>query len=120
MTPDGSKIAAASQQGGVWVSSDGGTTWTEGIPADHKVFRGVAISDDGMTIVVNNCCRGENWISYDGGASFEYIQWSLNKYWEKIALSGDGSKVICTSSQDDGRMFMGKATTTTTSAALIC
>jgi len=113
MTPDGSKIAAASQQGGVWVSSDGGTTWTEGIPADHKVFRGVAISDDGMTIVTNNCCNGENWISYDGGASFSYMHWRLNRYWEKIALSGDGSKVLCTSSGDGGRIYMGKATTTT-------
>ena len=118
MTPDGTKMVAASQQGGVWVSSDGGASWTEGLVADHRVYRGAAISDDGMTIVASNCCGGQNWISYDGGASWARLSWGTTAYWERMAISGDGNTLLTVASEDGGGVWMGKATTTTTSAAL--
>ena len=116
MTPDGTKMVAAAQQGGVWVSSDGGTTWTQGLAADHRVYRGAAISDDGMTIVASNCCGGNNWISTDGGASFERINFQINQPWERLALSGDGSTLLTVASGDNGGIWMGMAATTTTTA----
>eukprot|EP00435_Cladocopium_sp_Y103_P019986 s219_g4.t2 len=113
MSSDGTKIVVCAKSGGVLTSQDSGTSWTQGSPEGEtralywRSYRGVGISDDGMTVVATHYGNGDGnvWLSYDGGATF--VAHATESYYEQIALSADGSKIIATASGTNGGLYLG-------------
>eukprot|EP00438_Fugacium_kawagutii_P002985 Skav220925 [mRNA] locus=scaffold3184:7743:18035:+ [translate_table: standard] len=65
MSKDGSKIVIGGHQGGhVYLSSDGGETWTRDATLPARTYTGAAVSEDGSKIVV---CNNPTYGSGDNG-----------------------------------------------------
>lgn len=80
---DSDKLYYASQQEGLWVSSDRGANWNKctAFPEEYLTFAGM--SEDGSALIVGSAgvtskrsgrLRGHSlYVSYDGGTSFEKL-----------------------------------------------
>lgn len=107
VSQDGTKIAAAyngtfapsAVDGGVWISTDSGTTWSDVSPDDgmSTYFRltDLAMSDNGLKLIAcaqvhNSANTGYIWVTTDGGASWS-TGGSALKFYEGCAMSSDGS-----------------------------
>ena len=94
---DGSKILVASYphfgggqyEGFLFLSSDGGTTWTQLSPRGR--IRDVTISPDGQ-IIMASMEEGKIHISTNGGSNF--TESGSNNKWSHLAMSSDGTKII--------------------------
>ena len=118
VSPDGTKIVAAyngylspsAGDGGVWVSTDSGVTWTDKSPTDGLAtyFRlsDVAMSNDGQTLmacgdVYNSGNTGYIWVSTNGGASWSRGG-SPQKYFEGCAMNSTGSVMYANANGQSG------------------
>jgi photosystem II stability/assembly factor-like uncharacterized protein len=102
MSADGQTIAivgntfSGAPGTGIYVSHDGGTTWTKGFDqvADYTFL---AMSADGQWMGatmsdLNASTPGKVVMSSDGGATFSTVTPGVDTQWRAIALSADGSR----------------------------
>ena len=89
---DGTRIAAAVQGGGIYLSTNSGINW---VPTTVPVliWQSIAASADGAEIVAASS-DGVVFISTDGG-----VTWSQNVpaplvHWASIAISGNGMRLV--------------------------
>eukprot|EP00438_Fugacium_kawagutii_P002986 Skav220926 [mRNA] locus=scaffold3184:33854:44829:+ [translate_table: standard] len=100
MSKDGSKIVIGGHQGGhVYLSSDGGETWTRDATLPARTYTGAAVSGDGSKIVVcNNPTYGsgdnELQMSSDGGATWTAVL--SGPRFNDCAMSEDGQTILGT------------------------
>lgn len=104
MSFDGSVIFYApyyNNGGQLFVSTDGGTTWTQQTSMLENVasvrVAGTAMSSDGTTRIIarsTNINFGPVEISYDSGATFTVITALGNKWWGWPSMSRDGTKIV--------------------------
>jgi ribosomal protein L24E len=90
---DGMRLVAAASGGQLWVSSDGGVTWTARESA--RSWRAVASSSDGMRLVAS-VDNGQLWVSIDGG-----VTWTARESargWRAVASSSDGMRLLASAS----------------------
>lgn len=104
---DGMKMAAVVDGGMLWLSNDGGSTWTASLTAGTRNWKSTAVSADGSSIValesnvtertyfwgdVDYVYDSHVWLSKDGGAT-----WSRKNTEaigrSEITLSPDGRKI---------------------------
>jgi photosystem II stability/assembly factor-like uncharacterized protein len=104
---------------GIYVSHDGGTTWTKGfdLVADYTFL---AMSADGQTIgaTVSNMVSGSTTtpgrvvMSSDGGATFTAVTPGSDTNWRAIAMSANGSRVATVAGGFDtgstGLLYIGQ------------
>jgi photosystem II stability/assembly factor-like uncharacterized protein len=85
---DGVFQTAVTSLGGIYVSSNSGTTWSLVGPLNIN-FTSISMSSDGL--IQNACSNGGGiWQSVDYGASWQQFEFSATN-WSSIALSNDGS-----------------------------
>ena len=104
MSPDGRTIAIVANSiesvapgTGIYVSHDGGATWTKGLNRTGD-YTGVAMSDDGSEIAatVSNtgATPGQVFRSTDGGATFAPLTMPAGSTdWRAVAMSADGNRL---------------------------
>jgi hypothetical protein len=93
---DGAKLVAAVYAGGIYTSTNSGTTWTlTSAPSDGGVdsaWESVASSADGSKLVAAGFYFNPIYLSTNGGAN-----WSTNGPsgdWQSVACSSDGNKIV--------------------------
>ncbi|MBN2351167.1 MAG: murein biosynthesis integral membrane protein MurJ [Spirochaetales bacterium] len=84
---DGSRLAAAADDGAFHVSVDGGETWTE-TRSEHK-WESFALSADG-TRALGAVKDGYLYFSADEGESWDPLMIAGRREWSAVGLSGDG------------------------------
>jgi len=94
MSNDGTKLAATLASGGIYTSSDGGTTWALQSGAGSRTWNSIRMSADGSRIVAT--ARGDYlYVSTDGG-----VTWSAQTdvgappYWGNASISADGKTIL--------------------------
>lgn len=94
---DGRHLVAVGggQAYGVWVSHDGGDTWSQCKNMPNTVFAWAAacISDDGQKIVALHTTTGGGYRSTDGGATWVAMNLT-NGAFKTISCSADGSMLV--------------------------
>lgn len=81
---------AAGTNRGVWISADGGDTWTK--RATQIDWSGVAMSSDGTKLAA--CVSSGNiWTSTNSGTSWTERTGSGSRLWVAVASSSDGTKL---------------------------
>jgi photosystem II stability/assembly factor-like uncharacterized protein len=97
MDPSGAKIAAVANYGGIFISSDFGSTWTELAGAGTRSWRSITASSDLIKFAAG-CIEGI-FVSADSGASWTLHDHTENHYGfgiayeTQLASSDDGSKL---------------------------
>lgn len=91
-TPDGNVIAATVQQGYVYISIDGGTTWYECVNAGSRDWSGVTVSGTGATVAAY-VYGGYIYTSYDYGVQWVERTSAGSRNWRGITCSADGLKL---------------------------
>ena len=85
---DGSILMAASNPGNLYLSSDGGTTWTQRLHTTH--WSALAITPDGQHMVAT--AFGEHaWVSHDHGQT--WTETAEVRDWVSAAISNDGQRI---------------------------
>ncbi len=84
---DGSRLAAAADDGAFHVSRDGGKTWTD-TRSEHK-WAAFALAGDGAR-AVGAVKNGYLYSSTDAGASWRPLPAAGRRDWSAVGLSGDG------------------------------
>ena len=89
VSDDGTVIVGAGGEGGIFVSSNTGTTWSNALAVAGGFFFDAAVSSDGSRIVA----VGETglWTSVDSGTNWTKRS-SMNS--EGVASSADGSRLV--------------------------
>ena len=99
-------IVAAAGTDNLWVSTDGGSSFSEVVPSTGgtKSWRYVAVSKDASTVVaVNNIDAyvykstdsGSTFSKLDGGGAFDpIVSDTTSVYFEAITINADGSKIV--------------------------
>ena len=107
--------ANASVSSGVWVSLDGGQSWTEqpeggtgGLPSPAN-WTGAAVSADGLRITVTDA-SGKIWTSTSTGGGGGGISWSdatspSGTGWSAVATARNNGSVMI-AAQDGGSLFI--------------
>ncbi len=99
---DGTNWIVADNSGKIFVSSDGGSSWSEVAPVEGASWNGAAISDDGLKMVAvangdyvyTSTDGGEHWTTrYPAGEG-------VTKNWQVVASDNDGSVLIVGAWQD--------------------
>jgi photosystem II stability/assembly factor-like uncharacterized protein len=92
---DGTIVLAAQANGSLYLSEDGGDSWTAQTTGGSPIRWGaVYLSDNGRVLVGGQSDGGFLWVSVDGGTN-----WTLrgtSRRWTHISGSSDGS-LICAS-----------------------
>jgi len=92
---DGERLAAASKDGGIWLSSDGGATWQEANEPGRNKWISIASSADGSHLAA--IYPNGLWISVDAGSSWSSRDTSQILTFNpkaKILISSDGSRIV--------------------------
>ena len=93
---DGSRMAALNYWSWIYVSKDGGSSWTQ-VAAESNFWQSIAFSADGMHLVAasawdsTNQNPGHIYISSDDG-----VNWNPSDttgYWTSVASSADGARL---------------------------
>jgi hypothetical protein len=109
---DGTKLAAGVRGGGIWISTNGGVTWTQ-TSAPDEGWTSIASSWDGTKLAGAVDDFGGIHTSTDGG-----VTWTLtrapSKGWDSIASSSDGTKLAAA----DGGIWTAQATIQTNPPSL--
>jgi putative peptidoglycan lipid II flippase len=85
---DGTRLAAAADDGAFHYSADGGLTWSDA-RSEHK-WAAFALAAGG-TRAVGAVKNGSLYLSADGGKTWRALQSAGERPWSAVALSGDGS-----------------------------
>ena len=96
---DGLKLAAVACSGGIYVSTNRGTSWKMTSAPSPRNWGAIASSSDGLRLVASTCGDGV-YTSTNGGASwkntsipaFDCISFNLS--WGSAASSSDGKKLV--------------------------
>lgn len=94
---DGQIVLFGQQNGGPYISTDGGTTWTvsSAPSAGRPGTYGLAVSDDGNTILATGWGGGGVAISVDRGATWATdATLSTSSIWGAIATNSNGRKAV--------------------------
>ena len=100
---DGSKLFAAAQNGFIYRSTNGGSSWTElGL---SKNWRAIASSQNG-NILVAAAFGGNLYTSVDGGNTWTARE--LERNWSAVSISDDGSAMV--TSVGNGSIYVSNDT----------
>ena len=89
---DGSKLAATTNVGYIYTSTDSGATWTQQLTSGSRNWYAIASSMDGSKLVAGEY-NGFIYTSTDSGATWTQQLNSGIGRWYSIASSADGSKL---------------------------
>jgi hypothetical protein len=94
---DGLKLAASSRSSGVYVSSNGGTNWTQS--SSTVQFIDIASSGDGMKLLAAPWNGGDTiYTSADGG--YNWTPHLAGQNWISVASSTNGATLVAASQND--------------------
>jgi photosystem II stability/assembly factor-like uncharacterized protein len=95
---DGSKLAAVADDGGIYISTNSGTTWLLTSAPTYYNWNCVASSADGITLAATAYGRTNNaiYISTNSGTTWILSSAPTNYAWDSIASSADGTKLAAT------------------------
>lgn len=95
--PDGTHAVSVRNGGGVFVTADGGTTWTETDPVagEGLAWETASVSADGSRIVVGSW-NGRLYRSVNGGMSWSETGPTVgeDQEWRYSAMSADGQRIV--------------------------
>jgi len=95
---DGNTLAAVSDGGSIYISTNSGAAWTQATNAPGDYWTCICISDDGSKIAAG-IDGGLIYVSQDFG-----VKWRLTSappnYWECITCSADGKKLAAAAYSD--------------------
>ncbi len=89
---DGTKLAAVTDGGYIYTSTDSGATWVEQTASDERNWTGITSSDDGTKLAAVTD-GGYIYTSTDSGATWVEQTASGARYWYGITSSDDGTKL---------------------------
>lgn len=102
---DGARLAGldfygTSGEGGyIYISTDGGTSWTPQLAAGARKWRTLASSSDLTTLIASiNNSSDYVYLSNDGGASWSGQTAIGKRTWDNVSCSPDGTKLAALSS----------------------
>jgi hypothetical protein len=95
---DGTKLVAGIDKGGIYTSTNSGSTWTLTSVPTTNMWTSVASSADG-TILAATCVGPGIYVSTNSGATWMHPV-NTTGYWNSVALSADGRKIVAV-----GEMF---------------
>jgi len=135
MSADGRTIAIAANGiesvapgSGIFVSRDGGATWTRGLTRTGD-YTAIAMSDDGNTIAATISNTGTATVtpgqvvrSTDGGATFQPLAMPAGTTdWRAIAMSFEGDRIAVAagffSTRESGPLYLSAGSRTTAGTA---
>jgi len=94
LSEDGEKIIAGKYGAGLYISNDGGETWTVQEDIGEAYWVDIDMSADSQDIVVSTIDDpGYIFISHDGGTTFEQNDTLGEGEWLNIAISDDGQVI---------------------------
>lgn len=115
MSSDGTHMLGTGNGGGVWLSTDTGSTW-QATTLGSANWSGFAFSSDGARMAAVPY-GGDIWESTDGGQTWVDATAAGNRTWSSIAMSADGMKQIA--AEQGGALWLstdGGVTWTTATA----
>jgi hypothetical protein len=89
---DGTKLAAAVQDGDIYTSTNGGTTWTDRTAAGSRSWRTITSSSDGTKLVAG-AFNSYMYISTNSGVTWTALTAAGSRNWDSIIISPDGTKL---------------------------
>lgn len=98
---DGLKVVAASQNGLIYTSINGGMNWTAQTNSGSRTWTGVASSSDGTKLAAS-VFFGGIYTSTDSGVTWTLRSNAGSQAWSKIVSSADGT-VLLAFDQNNGR-----------------
>lgn len=112
VSADGKKVAAAPEWGPIYLSVDGGTTWSTNNGSPSNYWGGIACSADGTKLVASGLSLTNTALIYtsqDSGQTWTQTSAPDGPYYVSIACSADGTKMVAVAelgavytSQDSG------------------
>jgi hypothetical protein len=94
ISADGTKLVANQYGGGVFTSTDGGTTWTKTSAIAYQHFwSSIASSADGTKLAAVENYGGDIYTSTDSGATWTDRAAAGSRNWTSITSSSDGTKL---------------------------
>ncbi len=94
VSSDGLTLLVGDYNGGnLYLSKDGGATWTAQTAAGGASWSGCAISADGQVLLATRF-RGSVWLSKDGGATWGVQTAAGALDWASCAISADGNTLL--------------------------
>lgn len=95
---DGTRLAAAPQNGPIYTSADSGATWTAQ-NSGNQYWYAIASSSDGTKLIAGTGRNGPGvlYTSSDSGVTW-IAQNSGTNYWKSTAISADGSRLAAAAS----------------------
>jgi len=92
LSADGVRIVAVATDGGIFTSSDGGTTWTDRSISGLDGWDSVVSSPDGLTLAAGSY-NGYLLTSFDAGVTWTDRSPPGAHFWASVAASSDGMKL---------------------------
>lgn len=86
-------IAAAGSATNIWVSRDGGGSWSEKTTSGSRNWSKVVLSSDGGVIIAAHN-GGYLYRSADSGETWSQLTSAGSQAWRALAVSSDGNKII--------------------------
>ena len=105
VSSDGNMMFAdntSSAGGGLWKSTDTGSTWSKLSGVTFKPY-GTTISGDGQTIATTDIDTGALWISVNSGTT--WTKAAFTSAWVQGTVSGDGSTIAA---GDDTELYVSR------------
>lgn len=94
---------------GVWISYNGGSTWTEVNSPDLKTVSNIAISGNGQVMVASgslNPTGAGSYVSIDSGATWTQIEGSRSREGMALSYTGDHGYLTSCTSGSSSRFFI--------------
>lgn len=112
---DGSNLIAANYGGGLFISTDGGGSWTETQPSgEGNLFWFATASNSSGSTLVAAVSHGRMYITTNGGSNWTETQpaGAADKYWVGIACDDDCSTILAISynAADEGNVYLSTDT----------
>ena len=119
ISSDGTKIYLINYDGGVYVSSNSGTSWTQTNSNPYR-FTSVASSSSGQYVLVSEESNNKLYLSSDYGQTWINLSAanSFNTNWVSVDISDDGQKLVATGYQNYVYTSSNGGTTWTTRTAV--
>ena len=90
---DGTKLVAGIDNGGIYTSTDSGSTWTLTSAVTTNMWTSVASSADGTILAATDLETGI-YVSTNSGATWVHPINTASYYWNSVASSADGKKIV--------------------------